>query len=66
MVINLLHLYLIIITFMASVFTFMGDTQINIDAALAFLKIALRRRRKTQQNYRNYLSKQKKNKSYNT
>lgn len=66
MVINLLHLYLIIITFMASVFTFMGDTQINIDAALAFLKIALRRRRKTQQNYWNYLSKQKKNKSYNT
>ena len=41
MVINLLHLYLIIITFMASVFTFMGDTQINIDAALAFLKITL-------------------------
>lgn len=65
MVINFLHLYLIVITFMASVFTFIGDTQINIDAALAFLKITLRRR-KMQQKYWNHLAKQKKNKSYNT
>lgn len=35
----------------------------NIDAALAFLKITLRKRRKTQQKYWNYLAKQKKNTS---